>query len=84
VYLHFGSSPDGGTAWIGWRHLRLAEATAMGKKIPGVALSAVVPTEEEREQARQKRESMSAKMVASAKTTVRQFLGKFPDEEAKK
>ena len=27
---------------------------------------------------------MSAKMVASAKTTVRQFLGKFPDEDAKK
>jgi hypothetical protein len=56
----------------------------MGKKIPGVALPAVVPTEEEREQARQKRESVSAKMVTTAKTTVRQFLGKFPYEDAKK
>ena len=84
MYLHFGSSPDGGTAWIGWRLLRLAEAAAMGGKIYGVALSAVVPTEEERGQARQTRESMNAKMAASAKTTVWQFLGKFPDEETKR
>ena len=56
----------------------------MGKAIPGAAISQVVPTDEEREAARQKRLNMTDKEKASAKTTVRQFLGKFPDEEAKK
>ena len=54
------------------------------RKLPACALSAIVPTEDEKEFAKQQRVAMTVKQKASAKTTVRQFLQKIPYANASK